>query len=47
MLKGHVPFNRSYGSIICIRFMGIISARILASTPLVKIECKGTEKFRV
>lgn len=28
MLKGHVPFNRSYGRITCIRFMGIISARL-------------------
>ena len=27
MLKGHVPFNRSYGSITCIKFMGVISAR--------------------
>jgi len=42
MLKGHVPFNRPYGSITCIRFMGVISARIAASTPLVKIGCKGT-----
>ena len=42
MLKGHVPLNRSYGSITCIRFLGIISARHTASTPLVKIGCKGT-----